>query len=529
MRNIILKSLQNIVQVISAIIALFVLYTIVFTKLNRENVVFDFAGKILLEDYVVNGVLLFIIGFLVWFWIKKTKIKEDVFDKGDKIKLFIAMLILLFFQIFFVAHIYFYAGNDALNIRIGAEKFVNGEFDSFYNLVYYQVCPNNLMAYFLYILAYFFAKYTKICSGYTVLVACNIILTNVAVLLSTLSAYKMTKRKNCMWLVFCFAVLLFGITPWLSVPYTDTLSIAFPISSLYIYLCLREKDIPLILKWLFILLIPFLTYGLKPLNIIVAIAIILCEILHFNFSKQSLKKIPVFLGALLMILILVMNVQTAIEKKVGYQADKNQELSLVWVLFLGSDNSTYGQWSFENLQYSLQYETQEERQGALLDKVVERMSAMGVTGYLQHWMNKVHIFYNDGNFGWGTTGSMVADVPNKESLLTKNIRNIVYPPENYGLVSNYPGYGEYFKYYAVTKQFVWLLIFAFMVIGICRPSKDKRVLVFKITWIGVFLFSMLFEAHARLLVSFLPVFVTIAGFGADCKKKKTSSEKIIIL
>lgn len=521
MINKIQDGLKKIVQILSAVIAIFVLVTILFTKLDREGKVVELSGRFLLEDFISNFLIVFMVSFLFFVW-KKTKysIKDKFISNRWKMYLLITSMVLLFAQIFFTYNIYFYAGADAEVIRIGAENFVNEVFDPLYNQSYYQRCPNNLMIYMIYIISYYIANFLGWTDGYIILIGCNILLANIAVLLTALSVYKMTQNKKIMWLAYVFSVLLFGITPWLSVPYTNMLSITSPILSFYIYLCLREKKIPIFIKWFMILLIPLFMYGVKPLNIIIGIAIILCELLYFNDFKGSIKRIASFIMAVFMVIGVVFSVQTGVEKYVGYHKDENQEYALAWVLFLGSDDSTYGLWSYKNYMYATQFNVKEERTGELLRTVVKNMSNMGVTGYIRHWMNKTHLFYNDGHFGWGNTGNLVIELSENDSAVAQIIREIFFPPEDFGLFGNYPGYGSYFKGYSLFKQFIWLFVFVFMSIGICRPSKDRRVLILKMTWIGVFLFTMLFETQARLLISYLPIFVLMAGVGAATKEKE---------
>lgn len=524
-----LHKLQSVcryaIQMIASICVIFVIGTILFIELDRENRLVDFTGKIFISDYVNNLFCALLIIVFVIVWNKMKWGQKDTF-KTDYWKLILAVvsLVLLIIQIGFVYHIYFYAGADSEFLRIGAEYFVNGIFHPMYNVDYYQDAPNNIMAYVIYIFAYYASKLLGWGDGHILLIGVNVILANLAVVVSALTAYKLTENKKVMWMVYILSTVLFGFTPWLSIPYTNMLSILSPILTIYIYISIKDKKLPNILKWFAILIVPFLMYGMKPLNIIIGIAILISELLNFEFSKKNITKMISFLVAIVLVLGTVQVVQGAMQEFIRYEKAEDEELAMTWVLFLGSDNETYGMWAYDNFMYASQYETKSARDEALIKAALDNISDMGPVGYVKHWMNKTNIFYNDSHFGWGNTAFAVVKLSEEKDVVSHVIREFFFPPENFGFFGNISGYGTYFKYYSILKQFAWLFTLSFLAIGICRPSKDKKVLILKLTWVGVFLFAMLFETQARLLLCYLPVFALMAGVGASDYRRKEELE-----
>ena len=510
--------LQMMIQILSGAMILFVIGTIIFTRLDKSVAIYDFTNINFIEDYINNqwvalgAILILGIGWVICHICRNREFTHK--DKAWKKQLFLAAMILLVVQICLVYNVYFLPGQDAENLYIGAQNFVEGRYDAFYNLGYYQISPNNLMIYILYIISFAIGKFVGF-NGYVILLGMDIILSNIAVVLTALTVERLTNHKKTMWIAFVIAAGLFGLSPWISIPYTDALSIAGSIGCYYLYLVLRDKKIPEIIKWIGVIFPPLLLYLMKALNVIILIAIVISEILFLQRKKGEWRRCLLVFLAFLVSIGMVAMVKDGMMKFTGVWADQDKEMTMMWVLFYGSDETTYGQWSMENSDFMMQYSTQQERTQAMLSVIKERWTQMGWKGYLSHCMNKTHIFYGDGHFGWNTGFNFVRELPERTSKSAKVIRNICYPPESYGFVSNYSGYGNYFKFYSVIRQLIWFLVLIGMAIMMIMPSGDKKILILRTVWIGVFLFTMLFETHARLLLSVLPVFVVMAGVGLD--------------
>lgn len=143
---------------------------------------------------------------------------------------------------------------------------------------------------------------------------------------------------------------------------------------------------------------------------------------------------------------------------------------------------------------------------------------MGGQSLIQHWIDKCHMFYDDGTFCWGYNG-MIESFREMDSPEATFFRNLMWPDGKYGMTQSMEGnvyYGEQYRYFVVYQQILWMSIFAMMGVGIIFGDKNsKQVMILKLVWTGIFLFSMLFETNARLLINYLPIFCVMAGLGNE--------------
>ena len=75
------------------------------------------------------------------------------------------------------------------------------------------------------------------------------------------------------------------------------------------------------------------------------------------------------------------------------------------------------------------------------------------------------------------------------------------------------------------RQIIWIPIISLMLFYfIFKRNKEEVAGILSLTFVGIFLFSMLFETSSRLLISYLPIFAVIAILGlsemVDLLRKK---------
>ena len=117
----------------------------------------------------------------------------------------------------------------------------------------------------------------------------NIMVIDIAALFTFLTIKKVLGTKKAYFsLIFILPLIVF--LPYIVIPYTDTLTMAFPIMTLYMYLTIKELPKNSIKKYLLIFLLGMaIVFGinLKPTVIIMPIAICIIEFLNIN--KETLK------------------------------------------------------------------------------------------------------------------------------------------------------------------------------------------------------------------------------------------------
>ncbi len=506
------KVIIIITEIIIVATALFLALVIFVLKPDKESYVFDISKQVFVSEVIPNIIWLivfFVILAVCLFFLRK---RDKVDNTFPKIFLVIASILLLIMQIVLVYITYFSVGNDAGIVAKGAEYFVEGIFDEFYNQRYYQYAPNNLYIYAFYIIVFKMSSFLNI-NVNPVLAIISALLANVSVLLSSLCVWEITRKRSYVYISYVIGALLFALQAWVVVPYTDSLSIVFPILTLYIYLKMRDWKGNVVLKWLIISIVPMLTYSLKALNVIIIIAILISAFLH---REEGIKKVLMSLAGVILAFLIGLLIHFCVEKAVKITPDDDKKLDIAWYLLLGSNYNTYGQFNYDdyNLIFSSDYSF--TRDNEALECVRNRIADMGILGLARHWVNESHVFYNDPTFGWGVAGKTFEEIPYREGELSQIIRDIYYPAAGYGFVMNNQteGYGNNYWLYVCFRQIMWIPIVSLMLFYfVFNRNKEIIAGILSLTFVGVFVFSMLFETSSRLLISYLPVFAVVSVLG----------------
>ena len=141
------------------------------------------------------------------------------------------------------------------------------------------------------------------------------------------------------------------------------------------------------------------------------------------------------------------------------------------------------------------------------ETIKSRLNDMGVFGYVGLLARKVSVTWGDGTY---EISRVVGGQPRKpESLVVQTV----------GV------YGKYFKYYrfaTTVLQISWLVVFLAMAVLTIKKDKNK-VLVLKLSLLGIFFFLLLWETNSRYLVNFLPVIILLQEYsiGVLWKKPRT--------
>ena len=108
--------------------------------------------------------------------------------------------------------------------------------------------------------------------------------------------------------------------------------------------------------------------------------------------------------------------------------------------------------------------------------------------------------YNDGTFAWGREGSFYYIVPDNSKIkLSHTLKNVYYND------------GKYYKYFSTIEQVLWVLMLGTGWYVSIKEFIEKRninygVSVMELSIIGITLFELLFEARARYIYLYVPIF-----------------------
>ena len=316
-------------------------------------------------------------------------------------------------------------------------------------------------------------------------------------------AKKLAKREGPALLAYLLYVLLAGLSPWVAIPYTDSVALFIPTLILLVYVC-WPRGRHAAVKWLLIGALTMLAYRLKPQGMIVTIAIVLCELLRAlrrGFIRRWWRKIVRAGAGLTAGLVLCLLLTGWAADSLPLTLDPGRAFGLRHFLLLGLNEDSMGVWNSGDVQFSDSFEDQATRRAAT-DRVLRiRIERMGVKGLALQGLRKTLTNYNDGTFFWGGEGNFFGEVPEPRVPVLSQITRSLYYPEGslYGLWSNF-------------EQAVWLAVLTLGLLS-CLLKPDRRIAVVMLSVVGLTLFDMIFEARARYLYTYLPYYILLASLG----------------
>ena len=219
-------------------------------------------------------------------------------------------------------------------------------------------------------------------------------------------------------------------------------------------------------------------------------------------------------------------VSSACINSMGLKIDSNKTFGLTHFLMMGmnyNEDGESGVYNLEDVEFSQSYATSMEREQANLALTTKRIKKLGVSGMMHLMHSKILTNYNDGTFCWGGEGNFFVDIlSNKQGRFAQLLRNIYYCREWDG------------KYYIIFYNFelmIWLTVLLLSLIGTMKNSCDVSIIIARVSIIGITIFELLFEARARYLYTYVPIYILLATIGIQKiieRKEKNESETNII-
>ena len=455
--------------------------------------------------------------------------KLNVLKKKGGIAALIAVSFgFLLVQIYAVRNYYFYTDWDVETIAESALSFVYGT-DITRHGNYFSMCQNNLVLVMLYGWVAKFASFLGMKENvYFSLLIFQCILSWATLLLTCRLIYTLTKSDTAVLLGSAFYVLLAGISPWVSIPYSDSVGIIFPVLLLTVWMTMPAAGMLGMIRAFLMLFLAYFGYRMKPQILIVLMAIALVRIGGWLFPvKEGRRRISLrgreALAAcvgLLCAVLLCNSMAAEVKKRVPINEEK--QLGMMHYLMLGMNEEEFGVFATRDVSYSWRFETREERAAGNLQVTLERIQNMGPVGLCKQFIRKTLTNYNDGTFCWAGEGAFYREILPESGKASSFFRNVYYgPPEVYQ--------GEYGKYYGLWQngvQAVWMLVILLSIFS-AFGKKDERLAIIMLTLIGLTIFETVFEARARYLYAFLPLYIVLAvqGAGELCRLKESFFRK----
>lgn len=491
------KALRKSYLIVAMLAIILVLLLINFFHITSNN--------------IVRNIVFILLGIGIMFLINKLIINKL---KNKTIKICIIVLLILFaiFEIFSVYYFRVEYNWDFKWLMDSAKDLANTGVTE--NTYYFKIFPNNWGALIITTFAMSITGGNEI-GAYGI----NIIFIFLSALFSVLSAKKIGGDKLALNVI----ILLLGFAPlylYSPIVYTDTLSVAFPVATLYFWLLAKENEKKNLKKKSYIYTFIMATVGMigyciKPVAAIVLVAIVIDEFFS-NLSKKTLKN-TVLIGVTAIIIMKSFNF--ICETNIIKDSRKNDlEFPMThWIMMglnkpenEGGTSIGYGAYSQKDADYTAESGNYEQKKEANIVRIKERLREYGIGGYTQFLFDKFKYVWNDGSYytinliGWDTI--------NKTSTPYK----IIVDENSNGLFRNYM---------TDFNNYIFAIIIAGVIIEIVKKEKYQESRIMGISIVGIAIFLLVWEARSRYIYFLIPMFCLFSAY--ELKKILDLIEKLI--
>lgn len=497
------KILEKSIHLVAFILFIWILFLLFLGE--------KFIDYLCRKEFVVSNIIiliLFVFSIILCYVISKKKsIALPNCSYGKIVK--ICTVLLFFSQIYICYNIFFETGWDSGGYVIPAARALLENRDIKVLNEYFSMYPNNL---FLVNIYYFILKINNMIGIITgeyqlmAIVICNCIISSISCWL----VYKIGSKKfeePYAFTGYVISVILVGLSPWMVICYSDALVLFLPILCMYIYM---NERIPFIIKYLLIFLGGYFGYCIKPQSLIVVIAIVVVEFIKRfgNRDRKDLQKDVITISISAILIVLVSASLHKLYQNEGFETDSDRKFGISHFFMMGLNPDRLGIWCAEDIELSNACKNQNERKEKNIKVSLERLKNYGIFGYINFLSKKMLINYNDGTFAWGVEGDFYYVIPeNINTQISGRMKEVYYTG------------GSHFWFFCLVEQFVWICVIiligirSFFALFVDKESKDYEYLVMILSIIGLTMFELLFEARARYLYIYVPIFILVAVYG----------------
>lgn len=505
--NIVVKKLSRYLEKCIYIVSFIVIFWIMFLLLFFSNTL-KYACK---KEFVFSNLVIFnvfLIILLMYFIIKnKFRIKICNLNLDKIVK--ICSIVFFFIQLYISYNIFFETGWDSGGAIVPAARTLlnNGNVAPL-NDSYFSLYPNNLFLVNIYYLILKINKSVGIFYGENQLMA--IVVFNCAI--SSITCWliyligKQIKGNKYAFIGYVLSLALIGISPWMVVCYSDSFVLFVPITILYVY---TNKKIPCVLKYTIIYVMGYLGYCIKPQAIIVVVGIVIVDFITFLRKNDRKTLLKGFLGVVISVVLIILLSKglNILYQREGFETNSDKTFGLSHFFMMGLNPERLGVWSGEDVDISLGCKNQDERVKKNIEVSKERLKKFGGYGYLKFLSKKMLTNYNDGTFAWGEEGGFYfIQVDDRNEQISMRLKATYYND------------GAHFWLYSLGAQFVWIITLTLVTVAtitslFIHKRRDSQYLIIILSILGITLFELLFEARARYLYLYIPMFVLAAIYG----------------
>lgn len=462
---------------------------------------------VILVGFILVGLVIY-----CWRYKENRKQKEDRTWNYDLV-VKISLIVLFVIQIFIAYNIVFEPGWDAGGIYNSAKIFVNGNRADTVIRYPFSMYPNNLLLLFIEsaVISFcnLFANENEVVQLMVFAVLNSMI--NVAACYLTYKSANLIFKKKIAFAAFILAVLNFGLSPWNVIFYSDSLGLIFPVLTFYLFMKPNKTEKMDWISKIFAVIIGCIGYNIKPQCFIMLIALFIIQLFSYLKDKKKLLQIVILAGCFILSLITIKTSVNLICERSGIILDSSQTFGMSHFLMMGNNEEGGGVYSEDDVIYSKSFATPQERKKANIQRAFERIKDMGAAGYSRFLAKKMLTVYNDGTYAWGGEGNFFMTVfPQPNNRISAFLRNIYYTD------------GKYYDIFVTVKQIIWVFVMGAVAVSGLGKENRQEVIVLMLSIVGLTLFEVLFEARARYLYTYAPVFCILAASGIEKLSNKLS-------
>lgn len=414
-------------------------------------------------------------------------------------------LVFLSFQILCVHEYYFVSGWDSRTMITIGTKAVE-DVNDIYIRSYLSRYPNNMPLSWLYAKAFSFvdSRGQSWILGMEVILFAQCIISFATGLITFKLSETVTENRSTAFFTYLVYLLLIGLSPWVSIAYSNSAALFFPALILWLYVSKTENTTMRVIKWIGVGALSWLGYHIKPTVLIPLIAILCIEtrdmLRHRNYTKSLRSVLLIFLGVLISNLLIL-----GVNSDFGCDLDPEQRFGIAHFFAMGMNEERMGVYSQEDVDYSMSFQTVRERDQADWNLAKDRLAKMSAGDLLRLWKKKLLTAFHDGTFAWTREGNFFLTVREFTSKPSQILRSFYYPEgTNYKIFTNF-------------EQAIWLAVLLTSLGAALDGNKEGRAIM--LTLLGLILYLILFETRARYVYIFVPLFLMLSSCGMLTIKK----------
>ena len=434
----------------------------------------------------------------------------------------VGYLFLYAVQLIWVNNVYFYTGWDVGLMRERAEWIING--GSIQGLSIdagYSVYPNNLVLFYVFCLIEKCGTLFSMEEPYLLCIYLSCLCVDLSCFLGGLVLRRFTESGvvyGCYLLVSTVSILF---SPWIMIPYSDTFGMFFVMLGLWGLVCVEQKY----LRWVVTAFATVIGYQIKPSCLFLLFAVYMVFGVRYFFSLRKRWKELLFLVLCTVVFRGIgLLMPLWVQHTYSFQLIPEMEITPIHYLMMGWNEETNGAFNGDDFWMSTHIPDLETREQTNKEEFVRRFEALREEKKLGEFLRaKALVNFNDGTFGWTKEGEFFKVRIEHDNMLWDWFCSTYVPP---GVWEND---GKYYPLFRTVAQTFWLLMLTGMLfVGFGRKKSRSQRACMMIVVCGLFAFVMLFEARARYIYLYSPLFLilSLVGYEEAWSRLAATAEKL---